>query len=67
MVARIGYHRYDLQLKIKSFSFNSYRGMLPNKQILCDYAENCAILCPHANYESSLRIFVIMDNVDRRT
>ena len=28
--------------------------MFPNKQILRGYAENCAILCPSANYESSL-------------
>ena len=46
--------RHDPQLKIKSFSSNSYRGMFPNKQILRDYAENCAILYPSANYESSL-------------
>ena len=30
--------------------------MFPNKQILRGYAENCAILCPSANYESSLRM-----------
>ena len=48
--------RHDPQLKIKSFSSNSYRGMFPNKQILRDYAENCAILCPSTNYESSLRL-----------
>ena len=47
--------RHDPQLKIKSFSSNSYRSMFPNKQILRGYAENCAILCPSANYESSLR------------
>ena len=29
--------------------------MFPNKQILYDYAESCAILCSSANYESSLR------------
>ena len=46
--------RHDPQLKIKSFSSNSYRGVFPNKQILHDYAESCAILCPSANYESSL-------------
>ena len=46
--------RHDPQLKIKSFSSNSYRGVFPNKQILRDYAENCAVLCPSANYESSL-------------
>ena len=46
--------RHDPQLKIKSFSSNSYRSMFPNKQILRGYAENCAILCPSANYESSL-------------
>ena len=46
--------RHDPQLKIKSFSSNSYRSMFPNKQILRDYAENCAILCSSANYESSL-------------
>ena len=35
--------------------------MFPNKQILRGYAENCAILCPSANYESSLRTYATQD------
>ena len=53
-ICMIAYQRYDPQLKTKSFASNSYRDVFPNKQILHDYAENYAILCPSANYESCL-------------
>ena len=59
--------RHDPQLKIKSFASNSYRGVFPNKQILHDYTENCAILCPSANYESSLRIRYIMSQLQENS
>ena len=47
--------RHDPQLNIEFSSSSSYRDVFPNKQILRNYAENRAILCPSANCESSLR------------
>ena len=46
-IGRVNFSSY-MPVGHSPFSFNSYRGVFPNKQILRDYAENCAILRPSA-------------------